>query len=100
MNKQPYLKQNKVIYYNNFLNEKLGALDITYPYTTSSITRTMDASDVITKLYVKPVTSEANSNEYITIINTPANKSGEDYLLNFEILLLHIHTRHFLRLLL
>jgi hypothetical protein len=42
----------KVIYYDNFIAEDMGILDITYPYDTSEITREMDSTDNITKMYV------------------------------------------------
>ena len=76
----------KVVYYNNFLNEKYGALDLTYPYSTSSITREMDGTDLITKMFVKPVETQTSDSGYITILNTAANRSGQDYLLNFDYL--------------
>ena len=74
----------KVIYYNNFLNEENGTLDITYPYSTSSVSRQMDSTDLITKMYVKPVTSDSTRDGFINILTTSANRSGEDYLLNFD----------------
>ena len=78
----------KVVYYNNFLNQKYGALDLTYPYNTSSITRQMDSTNLVTKMYVKPANSDTSRDGFITILSTPANRSGEDYLLNFD----YMHT--------
>lgn len=75
----------KVIYYNNFLLESLGALDITYPYDTSVISRTSDSTDLVTKLYVQTDGSN-NDGEPITITNSSANKTREDYILNFDYL--------------
>lgn len=75
----------KVIYYNNFLFESLGALDITYPYDTSVISRTSDSTDLVTKLYVQTDGSN-NDGEPITITNSSANKTREDYILNFDYL--------------
>ena len=75
----------KVIYYNNFLLESLGALDITYPYDTSVISRTSDSTDLVTKLYVQTDGSN-NDGEPITITNSSANKTKEDYILNFDYL--------------
>lgn len=75
----------KVIYYNNFIIERLGALDITYPYDTSVISRTSDSTDLVTKLYVQTDGSN-NDGEPITITNSSANKTREDYILNFDYL--------------
>ena len=74
----------KVIYYNNFIMEKLGALDISYPYQASKISRTSDSTDIITKMYVN-VESDDGS-EQVTIMNSSANKTREDYILNFDYL--------------
>lgn len=75
-----------VIFYNNFLQESTGAIDLTYPYDTSSVTREMDSSDTVTKMYVKNLVDETMPSGWVTIGDTPANKSGEDYLLNFDYL--------------
>lgn len=74
----------KVVYYNNFLNQKQGTLDFTYPYSTSSISREMDSTSLITKMYVKPVTSDTSRDGFINILTTSANRSGQDYVLNFD----------------
>lgn len=67
------------IFYNNFLDEKTGKFDINYPYHTNEITRTLESVDVITKMYVVPT-------DNISIMNVSANKSKEDYILNFDYL--------------
>ena len=71
----------KVIYYNNFLNEQEGIKDITYPYHTTSIKREIDSADLVTKLFVKSI---ENNNGVSSIIDVGANKSQEDYILNFD----------------
>ena len=73
----------KVIYYNNFLNEQDGIKDITYPYQTNSIKREIDSTDLVTKLFVKSVD---DNNGSLSIIDVGANKSQEDYILNFDYL--------------
>ena len=35
--------------------EELGAIDITYPYDTSAITREMDGTELTTKLFIKSI---------------------------------------------
>jgi len=56
---------------------------LTYPYSSSAITRTVDNSEIISKMYVQTV--EEGDNE-VTIMDVDANKSKEDYLLNFDYL--------------
>lgn len=79
-----HITSRKVIYYNNFIMEKTGALDITYPYDASKIARTSDSTDMITKMYVD--VENSNEGEDITIMNSSANKTREDYILNFDYL--------------
>ena len=74
----------KIIFYNNFIQEASGVIDLTYPYNSSHIERTMDGTDIITKMYVKNLTDNASDSGYATIMDTEANKSGEEYLLNFD----------------
>ena len=75
-----------VTYYNNFIKEDEGLLSFQYPYSSSKITRTLDSVDLITKLYVKSVSDEGSIQGTATIMNTEANKSREDYILNFDYL--------------
>ena len=76
----------KIIYYNSFIQDKNGALDITYPYDTEKISRAMDGTDICTKLYVTKVEDDSAPTGYISIMSTAANPSGEDYILNFDYL--------------
>ncbi len=73
----------KVIYYNNYIQDQEGHIDLTYPYSSSAITRTVDNSNVTTKLFVSNVEQDS---QLISIIDTDANKSKEDYLLCFDYL--------------
>ena len=75
-----------IIYYNNFINEASGVKDVTYPYDTDKISRTMDGTDICTKLYVKSVDDDTAPTGMISIMSTAANPSGEDYILNFDYL--------------
>ena len=72
-----------VVYYNNFLAEEDETIDINYPYQTNSIKREIDSTDLVTKLFVKSI--EDNSG-LLSIIDVGANKSQEDYILNFDYL--------------
>jgi len=46
----------------------------------------MDGSETVTKMYVRPVDNSETIDGQITIMNVDANKSREDYLLNFDYL--------------
>ena len=72
----------RVIYYNNYIKDKEGHIDLTYPYSSTSITRTVDNSQVTTKLYVQNVDNDTMGT--ISIMEVDANKSKEDYLLCFD----------------
>ena len=75
----------EVIFYNNFIEEQ-DQLNLIYPYTTSSISRKMDSNDVCTKLFVKSVADETSASGLASITTTSANKSLENYILNFDYL--------------
>ena len=78
--------QRVIVFYNNYMKEEEGYLDLTYPYSASGITRTRDSNDLTTKMYVRPVTDDQSASGLITIMDVAANKSKEDYLLNFDYL--------------
>lgn len=71
-----------VVYYNNFFEEN-HKLSLTYPYTSSSISREIDSMDIVTKMYVQSVD---DGDDVISIMESEANRSGEDYILNFDYL--------------
>ena len=76
----------KVIYYNSSFKEQEGYIDLTYPYSASEIQRTVDSTETITKLFVRPIESDSSSTNLITITSVDGNPSKEDYLLNFDYL--------------
>lgn len=73
----------KVVYYNNYLQDAQGHIDLTYPYNSTAITRTVDNSNVTTKMFVTGVDYDSDT---VTIMDVDANRSKEDYLLNFDYL--------------
>lgn len=75
----------EVIFYNNFLDED-NTIDLTYDYDTQSISRELDAADIVTKMYVKTLDDESYPSGLASIMETKANKTGEDYILNFDYL--------------
>ena len=72
-----------IIFYNNFMKEH-DILTINYPHKAKKISRSMDGTDLTTKLFVRPIEDESTRRGSINIINTDANKMHEDYLLDFE----------------
>lgn len=90
---QYHIIGRKVIYYNNYLQEtnvSNGAmtthLDLTYPYSSSTIKRTIDSTNIVTKMFVRSIDSNANDSNVLSIIDVDANRSREDYLLDFDYL--------------
>ena len=76
----------KVVFYNNFLKESEGAYDLTYPYSTSDISREINSTDVVTKLFVRPLQDANTATGLIDIIDVKENITKENYILNFEYL--------------
>ena len=76
----------EIIFYNNYLEEMTGTIDITYPYDTANITREMDSTDIITKMFIKSIDDSGNTAGLATIMDTDSNRSREDYILNFDYL--------------
>jgi hypothetical protein len=76
----------KCIFYNNFLSEKDGKIDIIYPYDASKIEREIDSADLVTKMFVTSVEDDTSPSGLISIIDVTANKLKEDYILNFDYL--------------
>ena len=81
-----HITKRKIVFYNHYFYENEGYLDITYPYSTSSIKREIESGDLVTKMFIKPVDSVESESNLITIMDVPANRSKEDYLLNFDYL--------------
>lgn len=55
-----------------------------YGLNLQKITRNTDTSDLITKMYVKPVESEFEDDMLMNISDAAQNLMGEEYLYNFE----------------
>ena len=74
----------KVIFYNTHTNQFNDVIDLTYKYNTDSISREKDANDLCTKLIITGVEDDTSALGALSIMNTTANRSGEDYILNFD----------------
>ena len=81
-----HIIDKRIVFYNNFLKEADGTLDITYRYDSNNISRTMDSADVITKMYVPLITDDTLATGSISITDAKVNPLLEDYLLNFDYL--------------
>lgn len=73
-----------VIFYNNYLMEENGIVSLTYPYTSTAITREIDSTELTTKMYVKSQDDNSLLGGTISITDVAANPSQEDYLYNFD----------------
>lgn len=75
----------KIVFFNNYLHDNY-ILSLTYPYSSKKITREMDGTDTITKMYVKSVENSSTLLGEDSIRYCPANKMQEDYIFNFDYL--------------
>lgn len=76
----------KCIFYNNFLAEQEGSIDINYPFGATKIEREIDSTDIVTKMFVTALEDNTSPSGLITIADASANKLREDYILNFDYL--------------
>ena len=83
-----HITGRKVIFYNNFIKESESekVIDFNYGYNTSQITREMDGTDLVSKMYVKPLSNSGTFYGEVNLSDTDANPSLENYLLNFNYL--------------
>lgn len=79
-----YIIGRTVEFYNDALKENEEVLDFTYYYDTEKISREKDSADLISKMYV--VTGSGDDMLTSSITEVEANKSLENYLLNFDYL--------------
>jgi len=80
-----HIIDKEVIFYNNFLNED-EIIDLTYKYDTQTLSRELDANDIVTKMFIKTLDDDSSPSGLVSIMDTTANKTGEDYILNFDYL--------------
>lgn len=81
-----HIVKKEIIFFNNFLKDQ-KPFDINYPYDSDEISREMDSTDIVTKLYVTDIDDDTNVvTGKVSIVDAQANKSGENYILNFDYL--------------
>ena len=78
----------KIIFYNTFHSEYDSKYfeHINYPQTASSVSREYDGTEITTKMYVRPETDDSSITGQISIIDSNANPTKEDYVMNFDYL--------------
>jgi len=81
-----HIIRKEVIFYNNFMKEFDEGAELTYGYGLKKVKRVLDSNDIFTKMIVENVEDADSATGLISILNTPANAMGENYLLNFDYL--------------
>lgn len=71
-----------VVFYNNDIQPTEYA--ITYGDNETGLSRTIDSTDMTTKLYVSAIESEYSDNGYITIADADNNITKDNFILNFD----------------
>ena len=74
-----------VIFFNNFIHDT-HIMAFTYPYSSKGVTREIDSTDTITKMYVRSMQDETVINGEVNIMDCTANRTLDDYILNFDYL--------------
>lgn len=75
----------KVIFYNSAININ-NPLYLNYQKNLQTIERTAESSELYTKLFVIPSESSIMKSGYVTIADTFANPTLDDFILNFDYL--------------
>ena len=75
----------KVIFFNRAVKSN-NPYVINYQRNLNTISRTIDSSEVYTKMYINPIASETMDTGYVSIADTPLNPLLDDFILNFDYL--------------
>lgn len=77
-----------VVFYNNFVKDDMDSsiMELNYPHTTVQISRQYDSTDITTKMFVRPESDDSSLTGEISIIDTEANPTHEDWIMNFDYL--------------
>lgn len=73
----------KVVFFNKAIKSE-NPFVINYERNLETISKTIDSSEIYTKMYVKPVASETIDAGYVSIANTTLNPLLDDFILNFD----------------
>lgn len=80
-----HISGRKIIFFNNFLHDK-KIINFTYPYSSKHVSREIDSTDTITKLYVRSMSDDSTRLGEANISYCKANRMRENYVLNFDYL--------------
>lgn len=75
----------KVVFFNRAIKTDKPYV-INYEHNLNTISRTIDSSEVYTKMYVNPIASETMDTGYVSIADTSLNPLLDDFILNFDYL--------------
>ena len=87
--KNNHIIYKKVVFFNNCLHGDDGKeliIGFTYPHSSKKISREIDSKDIVTKMYVRSMEDPSVLLGEANISYCCANKTGEDYILNFDYL--------------
>lgn len=74
-----HIRARKVVFFNSFGLTPEDTFSLTYPHSSQKIVRTLDSTDIVTKLYI-------TGTDDMDITSVEPNYSREDYILNFDYL--------------
>ena len=80
-----HISARKIIFFNNFLHDK-KVINFTYPYSSKRVSREIDSTDTITKMYVRSMSDDSTRLGEANISYCKANKMQENYVFNFDYL--------------
>lgn len=78
-----------VVFFNNCLHgndNKESIIGFTYPHSSKKVSREVDSKDIVTKMYVRSMEDSSVLLGEANITYCSANKTGDDYILNFDYL--------------
>ena len=75
----------KAVFYNKAIKTD-NPLHFTYQHNLQTVSRTLDSSELYTKLYVSPIESNTMDTGYVNIADAESNPLMDDFLLNFDYL--------------
>lgn len=83
----------KVVFYNDYVKKNLSENDneiskfeINYGKNLDSISKSMDATETITKMYVKDIESQYSASGLISIVDATNNPTKDNFIIDFSYL--------------
>ena len=73
------------VFYNKAIHTD-NPLHFTYQHNLQTVSRTLDSSELYSKLYVSAIESDEMNSGYVTIADAASNPLREDFILNFDYL--------------